>query len=131
MESRSLRKREHRRFMREQIKTLAWVFIASPILVLVFGGSRYSVWEAAVMPVVGILMLLWLRRHPTVPPHIAAVELVRPADHHRSDAELDRFYLAWCDCGWSGDDHRDEQSARAQARSHTKNVRPGLHAFGE
>lgn len=131
MESRSLRKRERRRFMREQMTTLAWVFIASPILLLVFGGGRYSVWESALMPVVGIVMLLWFRRHPAVPQHIAAVELVRSADYDGPHAEADLFYLAWCDCGWSGDDQRDEQSARAEACSHTKNVRPGLHAYGE
>jgi hypothetical protein len=115
--------------MRDRMKALAWVFVASPILVLIFGGGRYSLGETALMPVIGVLMLLWFRRRPTVPEHVAAVELVRPDDYHGPGAKLDAFYLAWCDCGWSGDDQRDEHAARSEARRHTEHVRPGLHPF--
>jgi hypothetical protein len=127
----NLRQRDFRRDVRDRMRDLAWVFIASPVLVVALGRGRYSVWEAAFMPVVGILMLLWFRRHPTVPEHVAAVELVRPDDYHGPGAKLDSFFLAWCDCGWSGDDQRDEQAARTEASQHTSHVRSGLHAWGE
>ena len=110
---------------------VAWVFIASPLLILALGRGRYSVGEAAVLPAIGLLMLWWSKRHPGLPEHIAAVELVRPDDYDGPDARLDAFYLPWCDCGWHGDDHADEVSARAEAREHTPNVRPQLHAWGE
>lgn len=35
-----------------------WVFIASPTLIVLVGRGRYSVAEAAVLPFVGLLMLL-------------------------------------------------------------------------
>jgi hypothetical protein len=125
------RQRNFRRDMRDRMKDLAWVFIASPVLVAAFGWGRYSVWEAAFLPVIGVLMLLWFRRHSTVPEHVAAVERVRLDGDHGRDAGRDWVYLAWCDCGWSGDDHGDEHAARNQARQHTAHVRSGLHAWGE
>jgi hypothetical protein len=128
---RSLRGRELRRDLRGRTKAVAWWFIASPALVLAFGGGRYSVWQAAALPVIGVVMLLWLNRRPGAPEHIAAVELVRPDDYHGPDAKLDAFYLPWCDCGWFGDDHADAHSARAEARQHTPHVRPGLRAWGK
>jgi hypothetical protein len=109
----------------------AWVFVGSPLLILAFARGRYSVAEAAFLPIVGIAMLLWFRRRPTVPDHVAAVELVQPTDYSGPDALTDPFYLAWCDCGWNGDDHSDEPAARAEALEHTEHVRAGLNAWGE
>jgi hypothetical protein len=96
--------RYFRRDLRNRFKDLAWVFIASPVLVAAFGQGRYSVWEAAFLPMVGLLVLLWFRRHSTVPEHVAAVERVRLDGKQDPHAMSDCFYLAWCDCGWSGDD---------------------------
>jgi hypothetical protein len=124
-------KRDRRRFIGDQMRFMAWLFLASPILILAFGRGRYSVGEAAVLPVVGFLMLLWFKHRPGVPEHVASVELVRPGDYDGPDARTESFYLAWCDCGWNGDDQPDEQSARAEARRHTEHVRPELHAFDE
>ena len=69
-------------------------------------------------------MLLWFRRRPGPPEHVASVELVRP------EGRSEPFYLAWCDCGWHGDDQRAEASARAEAREHTPHVRNGLRPWG-
>ena len=125
------RGRELRRDLRGRMTSVAWWFIASPVLVVAFGGGRYSVWHAAALPVVGVLMLLWLRRRPGLPEHVATVELVRPDDFHGPDAKLDVFYFPSCDCGWLGDDHADAQAARAEAKRHTPHVRPGVRASGE
>jgi hypothetical protein len=125
------RARSRRRSMRGRMQGVAWAFIASPLLILLFGHGRYSVGEAAVLPVIGLLMLWWFRRRPGVEEHIASVEYVQPDDYHGPDAKNDPFYLPWCDCGWHGDDHADEASARADAAEHTPNVRPALHAWGE
>jgi hypothetical protein len=124
------RKRDLRRRMRGRMQALAWAFVASPALVLAL-GRHDSVAEAAFPPIVGIAMLLWFRRRPTVPAHVAAVELVQPDDYKGPDALTHPFYLAWCDCGWNGDDQNDEASARADALEHTRNVRDGLHAWGD
>jgi hypothetical protein len=129
MRAREWEKRDRGRFMRDQMEALAWVLLASPILVVAFGGGRYSIGEAAVLPVVGLLMLLWFKRRPAIPEHVASVELVGPDDYDGFDARTTPFYLPWCDCGWHGDDQPDEQSARAEALRHTQHVRPGLHAF--
>jgi hypothetical protein len=124
-------KRDIRRGIRDRMTGVAWVFVASPLLVLAFGRGRYSVIEAMFMPVVGIAMLLWFRTRPTVPAHVASVELVQPGgDYTGPDALTEPFYLAWCDCGWNGDDQNDERSARAEALEHTQHVRDGLHAWG-
>ena len=123
------RKRELRRHLRGQTRILAWVFIASPLIVLGLGGGRYTVVGAAFMPVVGVAMLLWLRRHPGVPAHLASVEYVQPDDYDGPDALTTPFYLAWCDCGWHGEDQRDEAAAREEARAHTPHVRAGLNAW--
>jgi hypothetical protein len=131
MTARDMRKRNDRRFRRGHVEALAWWFVASPVLVLAFGGGRYSVAHAAVLPAVGLLMLVWFKRHPGAPEHLASVSLVKPSDYDGPDALTNAFYLAWCDCGWNGDDQPDEQSARAEAQSHTQHVRPGLHAFGQ
>ena len=131
MSARDMRKRNERRFIRGQMEAVAWCFVASPVLVVPFGGGRYSVGEVAGLPAVGLLMLVWFKRHPGTPEHLASVELVKPSDYDGPDALTDAFYLAWCDCGWSGDNQPDERSARAEAQSHTQHVRPGLHAFGQ
>jgi hypothetical protein len=119
--------------MRDQMKAVAWVFIASPIAIAIFGDGRYGALEAAFLPVVGLLMLAFYRWRPLPDPeHLASVEYVVPAnDYDGPDALTTPFYLAWCDCGWNGDDQPDEQSARAEARRHTEHVRPELHAFDE
>ena len=84
------------------------------------------------MPAAGVAMLLWFRWRPGVPEHLAGVELVHPTgDYSGPDARTEPFYLAWCDCGWSGDDRQDEAGARADAHSHTQHVLPGLHAWDE
>ena len=128
----TLREREHRRDMRDRMTSMAWLFVGSPLLILAFGRGRYSVVEAAFLPIVGIAMLLWFRRRPIVPSHLAAVELVQRADDYTGpDALTAPFFLAWCDCGWLGDDHTDEQSARAEALEHTRHVRAGLNAWGD
>jgi hypothetical protein len=116
--------------MRQRMSALAWVFIASPVLIVALGRGRYSVAEAAFMPAVGLGMLIWLRRRPAkVPEHLASVEYVQPDDYHGPDALTTPFYLAWCDCGWSGDDQPNEEAARREAREHAPEVRPGLHAW--
>jgi hypothetical protein len=127
----TLSRREFRRSMRSRTQALAWVFIASPLLVLAVGGGRYTVVEAAFLPILGVAMLLWLRRHPaTVPAHLASVEYVQPNDYDGPDADTTPFYLAWCDCGWNGEDQVDEAAARQEARGHTPHVRDGLNAWG-
>ena len=127
----NLRQREFRRDMRSHSKALAWVFIALGLLVLAFDRGRYTPVEAAFMPIVGVAMLLWLRRHPAaVPVHLASVEHVQPNDYDGPDARTTPFYLAWCDCGWTGEDQPDETAARQEARAHTPHVRDGLHAWG-
>jgi hypothetical protein len=134
MSALDMRKRNDRRFVRGNMEAVAWCFVASPVVVVALDGGRYSVGEVAVMPAVGVLMLVWFKRHPGTPEHLASVELVKPSDYDDydgPDARTDAFYLAWCDCGWSGDDQPDEQSARAEAQSHTQHVRAGLHTFGE
>ena len=127
----SLRRRNARREARSRMRALAWVFLASPILVVLFGKGRYSVYEAALMPVVGVAMLLWFRRRPLRwPEHLASVAYTsRLDDYHGPDAlPPGSFYLAWCDCGWLGaEDHADAESAAREAREHTPHVRPGLH----
>jgi|tagenome__1003787_1003787.scaffolds.fasta_scaffold20641447_1 hypothetical protein len=110
---------------------LAWVFIASPLLVLTVGRGRYSLAEAAFMPAVGLFILLWLKRRPaSSPEHLASVEYVQPGDTDRPDALTTPFCLAWCDCGWLGDEQSTEDAARSEAGQHTAHVRDGLHAWG-
>jgi hypothetical protein len=113
------RKRERKRGMRGRMSGLAWTFIAMPLIFLVVGRSG-SVYELAFGPIVGGLMLLWQWRHPVPAEHVASVENVRG-----------EFYLAWCDCGWNGDDQTSEASARWEAQQHTEHVLPGLHAWDE
>jgi hypothetical protein len=127
----TLRERDFRRDMRDRMRWVAWVFVGSPLLILAVGRGQYSVAEAAFLPIVGIVMLLWFRSRPTLPDHVAAVELVQPDDDYTGpDALTQPFYLAWCDCGWNGDNHDDEPGARAEALEHTQHVRGGLHAWG-
>jgi hypothetical protein len=76
-------------------------------------------------------MLVWFRRHPIEPEHLASVAFVRATDYEGPDALTEAFYLAWCDCGWTDDEQPDEESARAEAVAHTSHVRSGLHAFDE
>lgn len=112
--------------MREQLRAVAWVFVASPVLIVIFGKGRYSVAEAAVLPVVGALMFLWYRRHPLPDPeHLAAVAWLARDDYDGPDA-IPPAYAAWCDCGWWGDDHAAEEDARREAEEHAERVRPGL-----
>ncbi len=113
--------------MRERMTGLGWVFIASPLLILAFGQGRYSLAETAFMPILGAGILLWLRRRPAPQKHVAGVEFVRPDDYRGPGAKLAPFYLAWCDCGWSGDDQQTERAARADAHEHTDHVLPGLN----
>jgi hypothetical protein len=128
----NLNQRERRRSLRGRLKGVAWAFVASPLLILTLGHGQYSVAQAAFMPVVGILMLLWFRHRPLdVPEHLGSVEYVQPDDYHGPDALNEPFYLAWCDCGWSGDDQPTEAAAREEAREHTPHVRDGLHSWGE
>src|SRR3954452_17950714 len=93
----SRRRRERRRSQRESTKYLAWVFVASPILVLVLGHGRYSIAEAAVMPALGVAILLWLRLRPGPPEHVASVEYLSRDDYDGPDA-LPPCFIAWCDC---------------------------------
>ena len=41
-------------------------------------------------------------------------------------AETTDYYVASCSCGWTGDTHPDEHTARAEAAAHAPNVRPEL-----
>jgi hypothetical protein len=126
-----MRWREMRRQLRLTSTGLGWVFVASPVLVLLFGRGRYSVAEAAFMPVIGVAILLWLKARPARwPEHLASVEHVRPDESDGPDARTTPFYLAWCDCGWLGDDQPSEEAARLEAREHTPHVRDGLRAWG-
>ena len=113
------RKRERKRYMRGRMATVAWIFVGSPLIAVVVGRSG-SVYELAFLPVIGGLMLLWQWRHPVAAQHIAAVEDVRG-----------EFFLAWCDCGWNGEDQTSEAAARWDAQQHTEHVQPGLHAWDE
>jgi hypothetical protein len=77
------------------------------VLVLTVGRGHYSVAEAAFMPAVGLCILLWLKTRPaSVPEHLASVEYVQ-GHTDRPDAPTTPFYLAWCDCGWLGDERRE------------------------
>src|SRR4051794_16506310 len=121
----SRRRRERRRSQRESTKYLAWVFVASPILLLVFGHGRYSIAEAALMPAIGVVIVLWLRLRPGLPDHVASVEYLHRDDYDGPDA-LPPCFIAWCDCGWTSDDRPDEPAARSEALRHTEHVRSGL-----
>ena len=111
------RRRDRKRDFRGRMQALAWTFIAFPLF-FVIAGRQGSAIELAFGPVVGALMLLWQWRHPVPPEHVAAVERVRG-----------EFFLAWCDCGWNGDDQETEDAARSEAQQHTEHVQLGLHAW--
>ena len=119
-----------RRSLRERMEFVGWAFVGAPLLMLAFGGGRYTVADGAIVFVFG-LAIVWLtrRRRARYPEHLASVEYVRPDDYHGPDALTAPFYLAWCDCGWMGDDQPDEAAARREAREHSPHVRDGLHAF--
>jgi len=125
-------RRNVRERLRDATVAMGWVFVASPLIFLVFGSRGRSALEMASIPIVGVLLLVWVRRHPArYAEHVAAVEHVQPDDYDGPDALTTPFYLAWCDCGWNGDDQASEDAARREAREHTRHVRDGLHAFGE
>jgi hypothetical protein len=113
----SLTWRQSRRSSRQGVRSLAYFLIAAPVLAPLLGRDVIDL--VAGIPI-GVGILLWHRWRPGPPEHLASVEHVVPHG----------FYLAWCDCGWQGDDQDSEASARDEAARHAPAVRDGLHAFG-
>jgi hypothetical protein len=102
----------------------AWLFVATPLLWIAFGDD-YEPWEPAILPVIGVAMLLWMRvRGPLVPEHLARVEYV-------DFEEAPPYYQAACDCGWEGERQRYEEAARHDAGGHTPHVRGAIEDFSE
>ena len=110
------------------MRVVAYLFIAAPAAAPLL-NRRLS--ELIVGIPMGLGILWWYRRHPGPPEHLASVEHVVPGrDYGGPDAITTPFYMAWCDCGWMGNDHTTEEGARREACAHAEEVREGLHAFG-
>lgn len=125
-------KRARRRDVRDRMKTVAYVFLVLPVVAVAFEDDRYTPVQVGFMMGVGLLMLLYFRLRPAPPKHVAVVELVqRENDYDGPDALTEPFYAAICDCGWWGQERRDEAGARDDGLGHTPHVLAGLRKAGD